>query len=749
MFLLFQVLRGEIQKVRTLKSLFVHVWDNLMGITRLESKNSSVSGGINSKPPQHRLTFQKHSLDEGGFNLLISLLLYHTRRLWPSAMLTVSKLIQLYLMSFMKKLPDQTKMDPKSHARLCNMNNRFLRIFSLPASLEPYKSMAHNWAAQRVLLQLAGQFQPPLTVDKRSYEAVISVLTALKKSDREAKVASLRARSWPPWRVDQDGIDAERSPEDDQSRATSAIIKSKEAGYSANLYDQTMSIFAGQEPDGTPTIHTRKLFKVRNADRSPPPQPNELNHLIWAARIKSTRDVGEAWSAFIRFQEIGGRPTQNVYLAMFEKIEFETKRLARPDCFTPSPGDGKEVLPVSDDNFSDFYKQTLQPPELSQLYQQMLKNGFPPKGRCLNFLVRHARTIDEGFSYLIDGGMDKSTMEYLLGDPSSEEIPAFVHEKVPLPIFADIIYLLCRFAPRAIPVDESDPPDGPLEDDRLIKLDSQARKWIVRKIDLHLPYRSHMINPLHQAAYLLNQRQPFYRPAWYHLFQRLASRHVLISPNWDEFPSNNQNTWQVLVAALNEFHACGLELDPYGFLLVCTAFEKYARNHFGSSDQKTSDIREASQIVKAEFRKLIETVEDSDILPLFMHSTHGAQLHNYVRCMGLIGDHDEILVVLRWMVLYHEELQKVSARSKNGLRLLRHTLVAIRVFTDGTDHGIEAQELMENVDIWEGWPGDNEMQIYTGRDLKSGQKEEENEDKDAPISSDESKLKEGEAICAA
>lgn len=708
MFLLFLVLRGEIQKVRTLNLLVVYVWDRIMVLARPKSPNQYRAESLLSKSSEQRSDFQRHGLDDGGFNLLISSLLYHTRRLWPSAMPTVANLIQPYLLS---KAAPELSLNQKIHARICNMNNRFLRLFALPASIEPLKSMAHNWAAQRVLLQCAGQFQPALILDKGSYEAVIQVLTALKKSNREAKAASLRARSWPPWRIDQDGMDAERSLEDDQSRATSAIKNSKEAGYRANLYDKTMSIFAGQEIDGTPTIQTRKQFKARNANRQP---HSDLDPRLWAARIEATRDVGEAWTAFVRFQERGGKPTQNVYLAMFEKIESESRRMRKPDRTVPAPGDGKEVLSVSDDNYSDFYKQRLQPPARDQLYQQMIQAGFPPQGRCLQYLVRHARTLDEGFNYLRDSGMDNSTLQFLMASPRSK-LPPGALARVSSPLFASITHLLCRFAPRAIYKDEFRQSGGNIEGHLDVKLDSQGKEWIVRNSRSR---STQIVNCLHQAAFLLNQGKPMYRPAWYSLFERLASRHLLVSPKWEEFPTNDETCWKVLFAALNEFHACGLELDPYGFLLVCMAFEKYARNCFGTGDERLSGVQDASQILKLEFGKLTEVVEAADILPLFMHSIHGVQLHAYVRCMGLVEDHDEVISTLRWMAKYHEELHKGAERSQNGIRLLRRTLVAIRVFLDGSSHAAKAKELMEEVGIWDGWPSDAEVQFYTANDME-------------------------------
>lgn len=725
MFLVFMALRGEIQKVRTLKSLLVYVWDCMMGMARPDLQTPNPIEGTPTNRTENRHIFKKHSLDQGAFNLLISTLLNHTRRLWPAAMHTVANLIPPYILSTAVSPQDQKPPNPKKHAKASVANNRFIRVFALPASLNPLKSMSYNWAAQRVLLQLAGQFQPPLTLDKPSYEAVIQVLTALKKTHKESRVASLRARSWPPWRIDQDGMDADRSPEDDQSRAIQAILRSKEAGYGANLYDQTMSIFAGQEVDGTPTIHTRKQVKARSAHRQSSSTPNELDPLLWAARIESTRDAGEAWSAFVAYQEKGGKPTQNVYLPMFQKIEAESRRLGRVSPSVPLPGDGREVLPVSDDNFSEFYKKRFQPPTLHRLYQQMINSGFLPKGRTLNFLVRHARTLDEGLEYLQDGGFDNSTMRLLCADPSSE-IPLGALDHIPLPLFASIIHLFCRFVPHAIAVDELDLTQKDLEHEAEINTDAHGKQWVVRRTG-----SQYAGNPLSQAAFLLAQRKPAYRPAWYALFKGLASRNLLISQNWEDAPNNDRASWNVVMAALNELHGCGLELDPYGFILICRTFEKYAVDYFGDQSERPAGIQDASQIVKAEFAKLIELVDAADILPLFMHQIHGAHLHAYIRCMGLVDDHAEILSVLRWMVKYHEELDKVAVKSQNGWRLIRHALIAARTFVAGTGLEAEAEELVESVESWGGWPIEEEEDMYNATDLGGSRNQDDESNSDS------------------
>ncbi|EDN97484.1 hypothetical protein SS1G_12009 [Sclerotinia sclerotiorum 1980 UF-70] len=253
-------------------------------------------------------------------------------------------------------------LEPKEHGRFSEFLNKLLHALSRPSSSIPFGSMFHNWHAQTVLLSLANRTKPPLTIDRLGYHSVQAVLLATQKTNEESRLANLQARGWPPWRVDQDGMDAQRSSDEDMSRVVFAIRQMKEAGYNTNLRTHVHHILGGQEDDGTPTIHTRSMSKahirkLRSLEKSSP-----LNPRVWSARIVATRDVQEAWSAFKNFHRLGGTPTSSIYHAMMEKIEAENRRTGRFRAVDVLPGQGKEVLPPFSDNFSDFYKEELRPP---------------------------------------------------------------------------------------------------------------------------------------------------------------------------------------------------------------------------------------------------------------------------------------------------------------------------------------------------------------------------------------------------
>jgi len=197
---------------------------------------------------------------------------------------------------------------------------------------------------------------------------------------------------------------------------------------------------------------------------------------------------------------------------------------------------------------------------------------------------------------------------------------------------------------------------------------------------------------------------------------------------------NHEMAWRITRAALQEFHNCGLELDPPGFLLICLAFAKYARAAFHDSEKNRNTIVKESGIVKAEFANLTDGSENlPNWIPKLLHCLDGIHLHAYVRAMGLIEDHLSIISTLEWMLENHEDLDAIVSQSQNGHKKLRQTLIAIRFFCEDTDYEDIAKVLVEKVGGWGGWPDEEEVQRYIARgsvrnDDDKGIDEEESEE---------------------
>ncbi|PVH87950.1 hypothetical protein DL98DRAFT_566340 [Cadophora sp. DSE1049] len=719
-FLLLEALRKDVQYVENLRKLILHVWNHFEG---------SFSRGRDF-PELEDMASNLDQIHGNKFGVIVSRLLYQARRIWPAATLSVVNMIPPYIQSLRDRSSlDRPGLNQRIFARSCDIINNVLHLLALPTAIEPLKSTVHSWSAQKVLLNLAGQCDPPLILDHGSYRAVIQVLTASQKIDRESKAAILRLRSWPPWRTEQDGMDAQRTPDDDLSRALLAAIRAREAGFRETSHDQRMRILAGQELDGTPTIHTRKLVKWRPQAPSKrseaviepletvnmPVRPGLEDSHVWAARVEATRDVREAWRAFVAFVDRGGKPSQALYLAMFEKLNFEQARQGRKAGYKAAPGDGKEVFAVPDDNMSEFYKSHSQPPRLGTLYKQMISNGIKPSGQCLVFLVRHARTSTTGINYLRDSGLNPLLLRYWTGSKDTSTSPS--HRPPPdvlitasERLLGAFIHLICRFAPRAVLTTSDEFGRYKLKPTQVKEPASNV--WAVQELET-TPYHR-LRDPLRQAARLLKNEKVKFRPAWYSLFKALGRRNILLRMSLIGDPEHDALAWRFTVAVLRNFHACGLELDPYGLLLICNVFFKYAEaTHDVSPLEHEAELSRGAQLLKDEFAKMSRSEALPFCKPTLLHPMRWATLHIYVRCMGIIGDCDEVIAVLEWMVEHRDELEECNSQGRNGQIMLSRTLVAARISCYDTEYEERAMELVKQVDTWS-WPDDGDLEQYTG-----------------------------------
>jgi hypothetical protein len=734
-FLLLEILRRDILQVRTLKLLLCYTWNQLVGTPRSnlttisETELNAIVVPPSEAPRSHlNPSSRPPTLEDSTFIMIISRLLRQARRIWAPAVVNISHMAGLIIHLILHSNNcDPRQLDPRMHHRLCRIYNHTLRLLALPASIDPLKSMSYNWRAQTVLLEAVGHLNPPLTLDQDSYRAVVQVLAASKKSERESRVANLRTRSWPPWRIDQDGMDAQRSLEDDLSRVVSATMRTKESGYTESVKDQAFRILGGQEPDGTPTIQTRKLIKrrPRPAERK---AHSDVEPDLWAARIEATRDIQEAWSAFKGFEEQGGQPSSRMYLAMFEKLDFDKARSGKKAQYDASPGDGKEVFTPLTDNVSTFYRQRLLPPSFDELYDKMIQSGSRPTGRLLTFLLGHARTVGKGLQYLRDSQVNQRAVAFLSGD---KEISPAILEKLPASTFAAFIMLLCRFAPRAVCTETS-----PSKSDEADEHDENAELAQIGSEYQILEPKRHsggpQLNPLLHTMELLKESRTHFRPAWYALFAALARRGVIIDRGLVGDPRNDLLSWQVLVAALGDFHRCGLELDPRGFQIICHGLEKAVLASFDVTlaEKVAAFAQYPVTVVVDEFMKMSEAEEMDPPyrIPKLLHSIGGEHLHAYVRVLGLIEDYEGIKYLLKWMRTHHEALEEIAIQSRNGPKLIRRVFIAMRVFLSGTVYEAEAERLIESVEKWDGWPQEFEAQKYLERWTGKPRSEDDSEE---------------------
>jgi hypothetical protein len=694
-FVLLEILRRPRLSPWSLRSLLVHSYF-LTGIRATPLLSDSSPEETDVIPAGQSLPLSSslenfRALEYETFEIMVCRLIRHARQVWPSALVSISDMVVSYCRRI---VGDELHTSLKIYARICKIYNMMLLRLSLPASINPMKSMAYNWQAQRRLLISAAKFRPPLQLDRNTYRAVTRVLLASRKSFEERRYASLMQRTWPPWRKELDGMDVNRSPDEDISRVVAALSRMKEAGYAEEAIDKALKILGGRESDGTPAVQTRQLVKIRGrvlygARHVPLHQKRENSAVEWAARITATRDVHEAWEAFQGFTRDGQRPSHSMYQAMFEKLISRSLADTLRQSQETLAGDAKEPLPVMDDNISKSEKLRMQPPSVDALFSRMVVDGIRPSGRCLGMLIGNAPSLEKVASYMHHGALPSNSLIELLRKPT--EIRPSALASIPHGTFIAFIRFLCRSRHRNL----TDP----------------SEKFGRRDSVVHFKLPS---DPVIHAFELVRRRQSSPRIVWHVLFRALSQREFVFDDNRDQH-GNDVTSWRLLESALGECLRAGIPIDPDGFRYICIGLEKalLASPHVWKST--ASHVENGPELVKEIFANLTESAEIGHGLPKLLHRLVGYHLHSYIRVLGRIKDIDEVMVVLKWMVKHQEELTTDAKQSRNGLKLLRRSLIAVRAFFDWS----EADEAMGRLkgsmcqlDTWGGWPTDEEVEHY-------------------------------------
>ncbi|KAI6880056.1 hypothetical protein KC334_g16882 [Hortaea werneckii] len=244
-----------------------------------------------------------------------------------------------------------------------------------------------------------------------------------------------------------------------------------------------------------------------------------------------------------------------------------------------------------------------------------------------------------------------------------------------------------------------------------------------------------------------------------------------------------------------------VDLDAWSFQAICIAEEnvvvscwkalKYDVNETSheadkniSDDEQSMIVRAANAIIDSNnranrlrrgFSALVG--DDDDFggravhksvmdLPKLLTVPSAAILHAYIRSLGWRGDHQGLLLLVEWMVEHRSELAEQRARDRNGERLMRRAMIALRVFLerawlveqgphsaedaspatpecDAASDPLESRDarlknlhkleqeapnvlkeevirLVEGVEEWHGWPSDYEVAVYIDNDRFQG-----------------------------
>ena len=527
---------------------------------------------------------------ESVFMVMVIRLLRSARKVWPAAFGNIADLISRYLdgLNFRQGVTRTTVLTSEDTAQLTYMYNTLLKLVSLPASIGPFESAFHQQQAQFRLLRRMDQFQPPLIVDRRGYRAVISMQLRHKQTLMEREWAQMKVKSWPPWKEEKLGIDADINAEHGISRAMEAIRRSREAGYAPDDWDAVASVLAGWDTDGSPTIQSRVVklpYEYRTGETS-----------IWASRIRATRTLDEAWSCFLSYKDqgLGRAGASHVYHRMFEKIVHDAKRQSAKkgvvtatsytDKEQPLPGDGLEVLAAPESPREAIYVRR-PPPTIDEFLQMIAKDKITPSPKLLTDMLANAPTLEVGLQFLEQCKLPNSHIRVLSDEqsPSTPEAQAAL-ASIPLHLFSSYIRLLVRFSPR-MPL-EARADEFTLVDTGLV-LGSTMGKTKISQLDSlqrhseesseHAPsLRPVVINPLLKAILLVLARKPRYRPVWYNLLRPLSEPRVVtdVVSRFVDQDYQDIKTWRMTWLLVNVMREIDLKLTLEGFHLLCKGLEK-------------------------------------------------------------------------------------------------------------------------------------------------------------------------------
>lgn len=754
------LLRRRNLSAQALRSLLIYAWELIKEseslLERLPPFDKLATEGLQGESLKTTRIIRSAGDDELGmrenvFMIIIIRLLRSARKVWPPACASIVALTNQYLdgLNFREGVSQRTVLTSEDTAQLSYMYNTLLKLVALPASLAPFQSAFHQQRAQFSLLRRMNEFQPPLIVDRRGYRAVVSMQLRHKKTLKEREWAQMKARSWPPWKEEKLGIDADINVEYGVSRALQALRRSWEAGYAPDDWDAAGSIFAGWDTDGSPTIQTRAVHAVHDHH-----ERRTKDAQIWASRIRSTRTLDEAWSCFLSYKDQKSKPSGAfyVYHQMFEKIVYDAKRSPTgsanpssadfPDEQPPLPGDGLEVLAVPESPREAVYVRR-PPPTIDEFVEIMARDNIRPAKRLLGTMLTNAPTLERGLQYLEASTMPKTSILALSDEklPSTPEAQAAL-ESIPPYLFSAYIKLLTRFSPRRLDKTNA----GQID---FLQNPSDS----AQSLPLATSSNSILTNPLVKAIQLVLARKPLYRPTWYNLIRALCGPRVVtdVVSRFVDQDFQDIKTWQMTCHLLNEMLEIDLTMDLDGFQLLCLGLEKaifaserlvrnpHSRrrnNDPGNDTQPYVDhiLSTGLPLLKGIFKDVVrstsmqeeipvfltkekseidasveaqgalksdevekEIEEDSEhgsmteprgflppacLLPKLLEVPHPACLHAFVRVLGLRRDYDGLLDLAEWISLYADDINAVIDEKRNGYRMMRRCLTAIRVFME-------------------------------------------------------------------
>ncbi|KAH8668861.1 hypothetical protein BX600DRAFT_460837 [Xylariales sp. PMI_506] len=631
-------------------SRIIHYVDHHYCLPKPKAAKGDISG-------QEPVVDTRLELDVSKFLILLRRLAGVAQRYWPMSLPALAQVTRNYITN----LTDNGAQRNGYHKR-CKVFNEALELLGKSSYVEPIKNMEFNWRAQKILLSMSDAMDRPLVIGERSYRAIRRVMAAQKKNAAERLVARRYAKSWPPYRQDFDGHDAERTPQDDESRSIRVGVLMTEAGYESNDYDEALGALGGSF-EGSPTIQTRSLAPYQ---KNPENDRGDAFFTAWAMKVRATRNAQEAWRAFNSFTEV--KPNLQVYTEMILKLQA---KITEPTEHVLA-GDAKEAFPVHHGNYSEYELSRLTPPGVQELYKRMLDQNIKPQGHCLTALVANASSVGEGLQYLTDSGLDPTCIAQLsIGSITDHRR---FRRGVPTLVLQSYIQLLCRLQPS-------------------------------RRGDERIP--ADQLAYIHDAINLAKMRLRPGTPEaatfvtiWRVICRALARVHICVIDSTSQI-ANDMAALEICLDVCRTAEKT-YGLDPELFLFLCRTTHKLGVAHLRLQesdpglDTRSSPaslmqgnsrlgrlFEDASRSMKIMFSKMTQPISQSDPglhLPEFLHVVGPVQLHTYMRTLAFLEDVTGMTNLMEWIFDNKDFVDEEANRTSRGRLMLVKILCAFEAF---------------------------------------------------------------------
>lgn len=663
----------------------------------------------NEEADSTQMQFVLRPEDSSSTMLLFVRLLRHARKTWVKGFSDIADIFALMLPARPLQLQWQSDLDVKRYHLLAFYYNRALVLLSRPTHSNPYQHVVVQQQALLRILRTMTKFRPHIPVQREGFRALLSVQLAHKKTKLEKEWANLKALSWPPWKEEKSGLDADRGDIGSESRALGVIRQIREAGYSTREVEQIAAIYAGWDTDGSPTIQTRSFISIAqmretsNTNRTLDASKGAHANVLWAARIATTRTLREAWSAFLNFEKEVSDHRLAPYFEMFAKLLFSRSNSSGRST-TVLAGDCKETFPepLSPRHLTYVASEL---PTPGDLFERMTRRGLKPQGRLLSLLVAHSESLAEAMKYLniaYPALVDHPARS--AGNRSEQTFWACIRS-LPLPILTAYLKALARF---------------PAEFMHSINSKSIGESWPYVS-PYFLAYIQRRLGPsrydqrilIHYLFLILTRCNHASAAVWHPLLTAFKNVFLFNLRGRNAGYALSSDAWEYLDLIQRSMKSAGICLTLRDFNELCVIWEAFGLSGMCTKESSAYGSTSSSRFYfekphrlkfqcKAIFERLTmpfgtlifrsqlkkyENWEQSvapkdNNRPVLLVTPSYHTLHLLIQVLGAWNDESGLMSLLRWMRDYVSDLDRGAFETNNGLRQRRLAIVALRVYLE-------------------------------------------------------------------